>query len=79
MGPWLGEKGPWAMGPWPAKNRVPALIGPLTAPNGILRASPGRKSQGGFDSGPVLAPGVGKGAEMSRYLGRVGRDFLNFF
>ena len=63
------------MGPWPAQNRVPGLIGPLLAPNGILRASPGRKSQGGVDSGPGLAPGVGKEAEMSGYPGRVGPDF----
>ena len=67
-----------ALGPWPAQSRVPGLIGPLPAPNGILRASPGRELRGGVDSGPGLAPRAGKGAEMSGYPGWVGPDFGKF-
>ena len=51
---------------------VPGLIGPLTAPNGILRASPGRELRGGIDSGPGFAPEARTRAEMSGYPGRVG-------
>ena len=63
------------MGPWPAKNRIPGLIGPLTVPNGILRASPSRELGGGVDSGPGFAPAARKRAEMSGYPGRVKPDF----
>ena len=71
MGPWLGG----ALRQWLAQNRVTGLIGTLMASNRILRASPGRESQAKVDSGPGLVPGVGKGTEMSGYLGRVGRNF----
>ena len=47
-------------------------------PNGSLRASPGRELRGGVDPGFGLAPGIGKGTEMSGYPGRVGPDFLTF-
>ena len=74
MGPWLGG----ALRQWLAQNRVTGLIGTLMASNRILRASPGRESQAKVDSGPGLVPGVGKGTEMSGYLGRVGRNFGSF-
>ena len=74
MGPWLGG----ALRQWLAQNRVTGLIGTLMASNRILRASPGRESQAKVDSGPGLVPGVGKGTEMSGYLGRVGRNFESF-
>ena len=74
MGPWLGG----ALRQWLAQNRVTGLIGTLMASNRILRASPGRESQAKVDSGPGVVPGVGKGTEMSGYLGRVGRNFESF-
>ena len=56
-------------------QQVPGLIATLTAPNGILRATLDRELRGGVVCDPGLASGVGKGIEMSRYLGR---DFLEF-
>ena len=63
------------MGPGPAKNSVPGLIGPLTAPNGILKAYPNRNLRGRIDSGAGFAPEARKRSEMSGCPGRAGLDF----
>ena len=56
---WLGLAWLWACGgePGPSKNMVLGLIGTLTAPNGISRASPGRELRGKAGGGAGRATG----------------------